>query len=332
MASAVLLEKPEMRGWRLNQYGSVENLSLAVLPTPVPQSGEVLVEVHAAAINFADGIMIKGEYQVRPEPPFVMGAEIAGVVVASPTGSKFEAGDRVAAQIWTGGYAEYCVVEEHRLFRIPDNVAFEAAAAFPVSYTTAHVALSYPTTIRSNDRILVHAAAGGIGMAAVQLAKAKGAFVIATASNAAKLEIARANGADMLVNYREEDWVAKIKTAFPDGIHLIVDPVGDAFTEQSLRCLGWRGHLRLVGFAAGQPARIPANRLLVKAASATGVYWNWENDGDMVREMQGALVDMLSSGLLKPHIGGIYALEDYPDAIDAIESGQTVGKLIMKIR
>jgi NADPH:quinone reductase len=206
---------------------------------------------------------------------------------------------------------------------------FAAAAAFPISYTTAHVGLSYPIPVKATDVVLVHAAAGGIGIAATQLAKAAGATVIATASSTEKLEIAKRNGADMVINYRDTNWVSAIKADFPDGIQIVIDPVGDAFTNESLRCLGWRGHLRLVGFAAGKPAKIPANHLLVKAATATGVYWNFENDGELVRTMQDDLVERLRSGTLRPLIGGTYPLASYLDALKTLEDGKTVGKLIL---
>lgn len=319
----------EMLGWRLSKYGSINDLELTALPIPAPEQGRVLIKVHAAALNFADGIMIEGKYQVRPTTPFIMGAEVAGVVVGVPEGCLYAIGDRVAAQIWTGGYAEYCLVDEYRLFHIPDGMDFAAAAAFPISYTTAHVGLSYPVPVKATDVVLVHAAAGGIGIAATQLAKAAGATVIATASSAQKLEIAKQNGADITINYREADWVSAIKADFPDGIQMVIDPVGDAFTNESLRCLGWRGHLRLVGFAAGKPAKIPANHLLVKAATATGVYWNFENDGELIRTLQDELVDRMGAGALRPLIGGIYPLAAYREALKSLEDGQTVGKIIL---
>ncbi|MCR5879625.1 NADPH:quinone oxidoreductase family protein [Phenylobacterium sp. J367] len=259
-----------MQAWVLSGFGDRSQLAYTAWPAPELRPGEALVEVRAAALNFADGLMIAGRYQLRPAPPFVLGAELAGVVVATTPGSTFRAGDRVAAQVWTGAYGQYCAVDEGRLIRLPEGLSFAEGTALPVSYTTAHIALFQEGRLTPGQTVLVHAAAGGVGGAAVQLARAGGARVIATASSDEKLAIAQAHGAEALINYRESGWTDEVRRLCPDGVDLVVDPVGGQTTLDSIGLLGWRGRILLIGFASGAPAQLPANRLLVKAAAAMG--------------------------------------------------------------
>lgn len=319
----------EMQAWVLSGFGDRANLAFTTCPTPMPAPGEVLVEVCAAGMNFADGLMIAGRYQLRPTPPFVLGAELTGRVVAAGPDSAFRPGDRVAAQVWSGAYGQYCAVEEGRLIRLPDAISFAEGAALPVSYTTAHIALFHEGGLTAGKTVLIHAAAGGIGVAATQLAKAAGARVLATASSDDKLKIAEANGADVLINYRREGWMDEIRRVCPDGVDLVVDPVGGQTTLDSLRCLAWRGRILLIGFASGGPAQIPANRLLVNAAAAVGIYWNYEKDGPLVTAVQAELAARLAAGELRPRIGARYPVADFLTALDALEGGRTTGKVVL---
>lgn len=319
-----------MQAWTVLDWGTPEDLRFGPTPTPQPGPGEVLVQVRAAGLNFADSLMIAGKYQVKPTPPFVLGAELAGVVVAAAPGSAFKPGDRVAAQVWTGGFGEYCVVEEYRLIRLAEQLSFAEGAALPVSYTTSHVALFHDGGLRPGQTVLVHAAAGGIGIASTQLAKAGGARVIATASSTEKLAVAAAAGADVLINYREPGWQDAVRRAAPDGVNLVVDPVGGEVTLDSVRLLAWRGRLLLVGFAAGEAARVPANRLLVNAAAAMGVYWNFERDGEMVREIQADLARRAAAGEIRPQVGARHRLADLRQALADLQSGRTIGKVVVE--
>lgn len=321
----------EMQAWILSGFGDRSNVAFTTTPVLQPAAGEVLVEVRAAAMNFADGLMIAGRYQLRPTPPFILGAELAGVVVAAAPGSAFRLGDRVGAQVWTGAYGQYCAVEEGRLIRLPDNLSFAEGAALPVSYTTAHIALFHDGGLTPGKTVLVHAAAGGIGVAATQLAKAGGARVIATASSEEKLSIAAANGADVLINYRAAGWSDEVRRACPEGVDLVIDPVGGETTLESVRLLAWRGRILLIGFASGTPAQIPANRLLVKGAAAMGIYWNYEKDRPLVRQVQAELGRRAAAGEVRPRIGARYALADFFTALDALEEGRTTGKVILDI-
>lgn len=320
-----------MQAWVLPGWGTPSDLRLETVKVPELATGEVLVDVRAAGLNFADGLMIAGRYQVKPPLPFILGAELSGVVAVAPTGSKFQPGERVAAQVWTGAYAQYCAVEERRLIRLPPNISFVEGAALPVSYTTAHVGLFRDGALAPGKKVLVHAAAGGIGVAATQLAKAAGAWVIATASTSQKLLVAEANGADLMVNYREPNWGEMVRAAAPEGVDVVVDPVGGDITLQSLRHLAWRGRLLLVGFASGAPAEIPANRLLVKAAAAIGVYWNFESDGPLIELVQAELVERAAAGEIRPLIGARFAFADYRHALRELGEGRTVGKVVLEL-
>ncbi len=321
----------EMRAWVLSGFGDRSNLNYSAWPVPAIRPGEVLVEVRAAAMNFADGLMIAGRYQLRPAPPFVLGAELAGVVVATTPGSAFREDDRVAAQVLTGAYGQYCAVEEGRLIRLPEGLSFTQGAALPVSYTTAHVALFHDGGLTPGQTVLVHAGAGGIGVAAIQLARAGGARVIATASSDEKLAIAEANGAEVLVNYRHPGWMDEVRRACPEGVNLIIDPVGGQTTLDSLRLLAWRGRILLIGFASGAPAQLPANRLLVNAAAAMGVYWNYEKDRSLVTAIQAELAQRAAAEELRPRIGACHPLSDLLAALDALESGRTTGKVVLEV-
>jgi NADPH:quinone reductase len=319
-----------MQAWVLPHWGDPTDLRLEMVAVPELAIGEVLVEVRASGLNFADSLMIAGRYQVKPALPFILGTELCGVVAVAPRGSKFRIGDHVAAQVWTGAYAQYCAVEERRLIRLPPNISFVEGAALPVSFTTAHIGLFRDSALTMGKTVLVHAAAGGIGTAATQLAKAAGAWVIATASTPHKLAVAESNGADVMINYSEPNWGDLLRAAAPEGVDVVVDPVGGEITLESLRHLAWRGKLLLVGFASGSPAKIPANRLLVRAATATGVYWNFESDGPLIHVVQLDLANRAAAGEIRPLVGARFGLRDYRTALRELGEGRTVGKVVLE--
>lgn len=320
-----------MKAWVVERFGSHDDLVLKDVPVPPAAAGTVLVKVVAAGLNFADGIVVSGRYQVQIPPPFILGSEIAGEVVEAPAESGFSPGERVLAQVPAGAFAEYCAVEAARLIRLPPQLGPAPAAAIPVSYTTAYVALLEKGALAAGETILIHAAAGGVGIAATQLAKWRGARVIATAGSEEKCAIARSNGADHVIYYGDADWPAQVRALAPGGVDAVVDPVGGDVTLQSLRLLGWGGRLLLIGFASGTIPAIPANRLLVSAISAHGVFWSFERQGPRIAEIQRQLVELCGAGTLRPHIGCSVPMSDLKAAMAALDGGRTTGKVVMNV-
>lgn len=321
-----------MRSWQVVQTGEPEGMQLAEIAEPRPDAETCLVRVEAAALNFSDLLMIRGAYQVKPPLPFAPGQEIAGTVISAPAGSGFAAGDRIASKVMWGGFAEHAAVRADMLIRVPDAMSAAEAAALPVVYPTAHIALMCHGGLKSGDTVLVHAAAGGVGLAAVQIAHAKGARVIATAGGEEKLALARDHGADVAIDYRDDRWIDKVRAATGgSGADLIFDPVGGAVTENSLRCIAWGGRLLIVGFASGAIPAINAARLLIKNASAVGVYWSHERDGPLVAETVEDLLAMYETGGIKPLIGARYAFEAAPRALRDLEARKTTGKVVLEV-
>lgn len=320
-----------MKAWIVEQFGSLEDLAFRDVPVPSPGPGTVLVKVSKAGLNFADGIAVRGRYQVRTPPPFVLGSEIAGIVAEADEASGFAPGDRVMAQVPAGAFGEYCIVEAAHLVRLPGELDLISAAALPVSYTTAHVALIGKGGLRPDELVLIHAAAGGLGFAATQIAKWRGARVIATAGSEEKCALAAANGADHVLTYRSEDWTDKVRALAPQGPDMVLDPVGGETTLRSLRLLAWGGRLLLAGFAGGQPAAIPANQLLVRAASAIGVFWSLEREAGTIVPIQREIAALAASGSLRPHIGELIPMPELKRGLIALENGSTVGKIILDV-
>jgi NADPH:quinone reductase len=291
-----------------------------------------LVRVEAAALNFSDLLMIDDLYQVRPPRPFVPGQEIAGTVVAAAENSGLAPGDRVASKVAWGGFAQYAVVRGDMAIRIPENMAACQAAALPVVYTTALVAMTQSTTISAGETVLVLAAAGGVGLATVEVAKQLGARVIAAAGASQKCALALTHGADETVDYREKEWSDRVKAITGGrGVDVIVDPVGGELTRQALRLLDWGGRLLIVGFSSGEIPQIPANRLLLRRASAIGVYWDHDRDGPMLARIAQQILDFSAAGVIRPHIGATFAFEDLPTALAAFRGRKTAGKTILTI-
>ena len=310
----------------------MENLRLERFDPPQPGDGGLLVEVRCAALNFSDLLMIDDKYQVRPPRPFTPGQEIAGVVVETGANSVFRAGDRVAGKIEWGGFATHALMRADMAIRLPALCSFAEGAALPVSYTTAHVALTECTRIKAGETVLVHAGAGGVGLAAVQVAAARGARVIATASSAEKRALAEANGAAHTLDYTQTDWLAACKEVTNGrGVDVIVDPVGGAVTIDSLRVLAAGGRILIVGFASGEIASIPANRLLLKRAAAIGVYWNHDTDAEMLRRVTDAITTDLDRGAIKPLVDRRDGLTSLPKALADLSMRRTAGKVVLDL-
>lgn len=321
-----------MRAWKSPEEKGIEALCIAETPAPAPGDNELLVRVDAAALNFSDLLMIDGMYQIRPDRPFTPGQEIAGTVVAAGNDAGFEEGVRVAGKVLWGGFAEYAILRADMAIALPDGISAQAGAALPVVYTTAMVALIEDAQLKAGDTVLVHAAAGGVGLAAVQIAKASGARVIAAATGAEKRALVLANGADTAIDYAVDDF-AEIVMSDTDGkgADIILDSVGGEITAQSLRCIAWQGQLLIVGFSSGEIPKIAANRLLLRRAVARGIYWDHDRDAEMVARCTEKLIALCLDGGIKPVVSGGYGFDDLPRALADLRAGGTVGKVILDI-
>jgi NADPH2:quinone reductase len=322
-----------MKALICSQYGPPENLSVQDLPDPQLAPGEVLVRVRAAGVNFPDALIVQNLYQFKPTPPFSPGGEAAGEVLAVGAGvSRFKAGDKVIALTIWGGFAEQIVAKQEQLIPMPPGLSFEVAGSLLLTYGTCIHALRDRAGLQPGQTVLVLGAAGGIGIATIELAKALGARVIAAASSAEKLATCRAKGADEVINYREQNLREEIKRITAGkGVDVVLDPVGGDYAEQALRSMAWRGRYLVVGFTDGQIPRLPLNLVLLKGCAIVGVFW-----GDFIaREPQAAqtdlqdLVAMLGQGLIKPLISGRYSLQDAPKAILELSQRRAQGKLIV---
>ncbi len=316
-----------MNAWQVASNGGLDALAPAELPAPAPGPGEVLVRVHAAGLNFADLLMIRGTYQVRPPLPFVPGQEIAGVV-AGPGGSPW-VGRRVAAKVLWGGFAGFAAAREAMLIGLPDDLSFEAGATLPVVWPTAWIALHDRARLAPGESLLVHAAASGVGLAAVQLGKNAGARIAGTAGSAAKLALARATGADAVFDYRDAGWAEAARAFAPDGFDVVLDPVGGEVTDASIRLLAWGGRLLIVGFASGTIPAIRANRLLLRNAAAIGVYWSHERDARPVERAVAEVLRLHAAARVRVAAQRVYPFAELPRALAEFAGRQASGKSVI---
>ncbi|WP_120495798.1 NADPH:quinone oxidoreductase family protein [Kiloniella sp. EL199] len=321
-----------MRGWVSSDVQGIDGLEFVDLDLKLSDRQQLVIDVKAAALNFSDLLMSEDKYQVRPPRPFIPGQEVAGTIVSAPENSQWKSGDRVASKISWGGFAEQALVPCDAAFSIPGNISFELAAALPVIYTTSMIAFFDSTQLQPDQTVLVHAAAGGVGLAAVEIAKAIGARVIATASNEQKLDLAREHGADVCINYSDQNWVELVKDATNGGgADVIYDPVGGEIGLQSIRCLARNGVILIVGFASGTITELPANRLMLKRASAKGVYWHHDQDAALIKDMMDKMFGMLEKDLLNPVVDTRFTLAQLPDAMRALQNRETVGKVVLAV-
>ena len=323
-----------MRAVMCRDWGGPEALVVEDLEDPRPGPGEVAIAVAAAGVNFADTLMIAGRYQEKPDLPFTPGLEAAGSVIAVGDGvSRVAPGDRVMAALDRGGFAEVAVARETDVFPIPASMDFSIAAGFPITYGTAHGALAWRADLKPGETLLVHGAAGGVGLAAVEVGKALGATVIATAGGADKLQTAIDYGADHGIDYRSEDIRDRVK-ALTDGrgADVVFDPVGGDVFMASLRAVAWGGRLLVIGFAAGKVPEVPANILLVKNLSVLGLYWGAyrRRAPELVRAQFASLTGWVEEGRLKPLVSHHYDLTEAPKALDTLLSRKARGKVVLK--
>lgn len=304
----------------------------AEVPTPRP-GDHVLVDVHAAGVSFPELLLCRGEYQLKPELPFVPGSEVAGTVVSAPPGSGFGAGDRVAAFCVYGGWAERVAVPAHAVFALPHEVSYAAGAALPMNYLTGHFALMRRARLQKGETVLVHGAAGGVGTAAIQIARAYGARVIAVASSAAKRDLAREAGADHVVDVT--GFAAAVRDLTDGaGADVIVDPVGGDRVTDSLRSLRTEGRLLVIGFTGGEIPSVRLNRLLLNNISVVGVAWGayWMARPAYLAEQWHELLPLVRSGALAPVVGHRFPLAEAGAALRLLEGRDAVGKTILDIR
>jgi NADPH2:quinone reductase len=314
-------------------YGSLDNLSIEEVPSPVPKSGQVLIAAQASAVNFPDGLIVLGTYQVKPPLPFVPGGEVAGVVKAVGEGvTHVSPGTPVLAWPMRGAFAEEVIANADAVVPIQQNVAMSAAAAMPMTYGTSYHALLDRAQLKRGETVLVLGAGGGVGLACVELGKLMGATVIAAASSTEKLDAAKACGADHLINYVSEDMRARLKEITGSkGVDVVCDAVGAAYAEPALRSVGWGGRYLVIGFAGGDIPRIPLNLTLLKGSAIVGVFW-----GEFLRREpeRGAremheLAAFLAEGRIKPRVTATYSLADARQALEALLERRATGKLVI---
>lgn len=314
-------------------WGPPDDLVVANLPDLVAAPGQVVVDVQAAGVNFPDVLTIKGEYQFKPALPFTPGCEFAGVIRAVGDGvTGFKPGDRVIAFTREGAFAEQSMVPASMLMPMPPGMDFDIAAAITLTYGTSHHALVGRAGLQAGETLLVLGAAGGVGLAAIEIGKALGARVIAAASSAEKLAVCREHGADACIDYSREDLREAIKAATDGkGPDVIYDPVGGAYAEPALRSIAWGGRYLVVGFANGTIPALPFNLMLLKGASVVGVFW-----GEFAkREPQANLAGMrqllgwLAAGTIRPHISARYPLAQTAEALNAMAARKVTGKVVI---
>lgn len=324
-----------MKAWRVNDWCEPDQMEFADIPVPEPKAGEIRIKNRAASLNFYDILLIQGKYQVKPPRPFTPGSEVAGVVDAVGEGvTEFNVGDRVQAMAVGGTFCEYSIAPAAKAFRIPDAMSFEEAAAMIVIYQTSYFALTHRTQIKPGEWLLVHAGAGGVGSSAIQIGKALGARVIATAGAEEKLRFCLSQGAVAALDYRDASWVDQVKQITAGrGADVIYDPVGGEIFELSTKCLASEGRLLVIGFAGGTIPSIAANRVLLKQISVIGVYWGGylEHHPEYMHEAQAALFKMYEAGQIKPVVSQTFALADAVVALNALATRKTYAKVVLTI-
>ncbi|KAI2638403.1 hypothetical protein GGS21DRAFT_508079 [Xylaria nigripes] len=328
-----------MRGIRLSQYvKGPRELKVTELPDPKPSPDQYLIEVHAAATNFFDILQIQGKYQHQPPFPWVSGAEFSGVVLAAPANAKspkFPVGSRVfgASQ---GAFATKICATEEQILAVPQGWSFTDAAGLFVTAPTSYGALVLRAGVKAGDWVLIHAAAGGVGLAAIQVAKAFGATVIATAGTARKLEVARAFGADHVVDYRDASWPDKVRKLTPKsrGVDIVYDPVG--LVDKSTKCVAWNGRILVVGFAGGAIEKVAMNKVLLKNISLVGIHWGMyaKNEPAKVPEVWDGIRKLIEQGKFKGTVFSdkeFVGLESIADALVALGGRESWGKVVVKV-
>jgi NADPH2:quinone reductase len=319
-----------MRALQLRRYGGPEELELVDVPAPEPVDDQVRVAVEAVGINFPDLLCVRGQYQYRPDPPFVPGCEIAGTIDRAPAGSPWKVGDRVSGFVWDGGYAEHALAPPGALARLPASATFADGAATVVNYHTVHFGLARRGGLRAGETALILGAGGGIGSAAVQVAKGLGARVIAGVADDEQVATATAAGADETLVLRE-GFAAEIRERTDGrGVDVVLDPLGDWLFQEAVRALAPEGRVLVVGFAAGAIPEIKVNRLLLRNASVVGVAWGafLDVDPSVMATAAADLERMFEAGVIRPPVDGVVPFDGIPAALDRLGRGEIAGKAV----
>ena len=326
-----------VKAWVVRELGGPESLHLEDVEPGEPPAGMVRVAVRAAAINFPDALMVAGTYQTKPALPFVPGVEVSGEVVAAPASSGFKAGDKVMALLDSGGltrggYAEIADAAPRSVSRMPANMSFEEAAGFTLTYQTGWFGLHRRANLQPSETLLVHAGAGGVGSAAIQLGKAAGATVIATAGSDEKVKVCMSLGADHVINYKTQDFAEEVKKLTAGrGADVIFDPVGGDVYDRSTKCIAFEGRIVVVGFTSGRIPQAATNHVLIKNYSVVGLHWGLYTTRapELIPPVARALVELYEAGKIKPHISARMPLADAPKALAAVAGGTSTGKVIL---
>ena len=304
-----------------------------------PADGMVRIRLRASAINYFDSLMIAGQYQTKPDLPFVPGSEVSGEVISAPTGSGFQAGDRVMALmdnqgLTRGGYAEVADAAPGSVAPMPAKMGFDEAAAFTLIFQTGWFGLHRRANLKAGETLLVHAGAGGVGSAAIQLGKAAGAIVIATAGSDEKVEVCRELGADHAINYKTQDFVEEVKKITGGrGADVVYDPVGGDVYDRSTKCIAFEGRIVIVGFTSGRIPQAATNHVLVKNYSVVGLHWGLysKRAPELIPLATKALFELYEAGKIKPYVSTRLPLSEAPRALTSVTEGKSTGKVILTV-
>ncbi|MBE7636430.1 zinc-binding dehydrogenase [Sneathiella sp. P13V-1] len=325
-----------MKALLCKEFGGPDDLVLEDIPEPKVSAGMVKIEIHSVGLNFPDTLIIAGKYQFKPEFPFAPGMESSGIITEVGEGvTDLKVGDRVMSNHGHGGFAEYVVAPAEATYKIPDNMPYDQAAGFPVTYGTTYHALVDRGELKKGEVLLVHGAAGGVGLNAVELGKALGATVIGTVGSDEKMDIVRQYGADHVINYSTESIKDRVKELTGGkGADVIYDPVGGDAFDQSMRCINWEGRLLVIGFASGRIAELPTNLTLLKGCSVVGVFWGEfaRRTPEKNRANFQTMLDMVEKGEIKPHVSANFPLEKGGDAMKALLSRKYTGKITITVK
>ena len=328
-----------MKAWVVRELGGPESLRLEEVAPGDPAEGMVRIKVRAAAINFPDVLMVAGLYQVKPELPFVPGVEVSGEVMSAPDASEFKPGDRVMALLdhgglTRGGFAEIADADPASISRMPDKMTFEDAAGFTLIFQTGWFGLHRRANLKAGETLLVHAGAGGVGSAAIQLGKAAGATVIATAGSDAKVRVCLEIGADHAFNYKTHDFVEEVKRITGGrGADVVYDPVGGDVYDRSTKCIAFEGRIVVVGFTSGRIPQAATNHVLIKNYSVVGLHWGLytRRAPELIPPATRAILDLYEEGKIKPYISTRLSLSEAPRALAMVGEGKSTGKVILTV-
>ena len=316
-----------------SEFGPPENLTIEEMPDPVPGSGEVVVDIRAAAITWPDTLIIENRYQFRGEPPFVVGGEVGGKVAAvGPDVEGLAVGDDVVGGGGTGGFAEQALLKASQVRKLPPGLGHAEATGYGYAYGTGHYALKYRGDLKPGESLLVLGAAGGVGLAALELGKVMGARVIAAASTEEKLSLCRQRGADETINYADEDLKNRAKELTRGkGVDVVYDAVGGEYAEAALRATNWRGRFLVIGFTAGIP-RMPLNLTLLKGCDIVGVFWGASRmrEPEIFEATRVETEALAAEGRIQPWISRRYPLEEVPQALRDMMDRKVIGKMVMQ--